>query len=192
MINLGNVVLRALKPKDVEYLYAYRNDRDVIRHLGGFSAGYSRANLEDWIERHSNRNDEVLWTIADAATDQCIGHVGLYQIDNRVRKGQFAILIGDKAVWGRGLGTRITEAVVSWAFSQLNLHKVILHVLTNNERAIRIYESLGFHPEGIPRDEQFRDGQFLDLLLMAVFEHGWRGLHSMTWVLETSKGSREF
>lgn len=191
MINLGDVNLRALEPKDVECLYHYRNDWDVTRHLGGFSAGYSRENLEDWIRHHSNRVDEILWTIADAATDQCIGHVGLYQIDNRVRKGQFAIMIGDKTLWGRGLGTRVTEAVVSWAFSQLNLHKVSLHVLTNNERAIRIYETLGFRTEGILRDEQYRDGQFLDLMLMAVFEDEWRSMHSTAGVLETSKESRQ-
>ena len=188
MINLGDVVLRALEPKDVDQLYAYRNDWEVIRHLAGFSAGYSRANLEDWIRRHSNRADEVLWTIADAATDQCIGHVGLYQIDSRGRKGQFAILIGDRALWGKGLGTRITQAVVSWAFLELNLHKVSLHVLTNNERAVRIYESLGFRTEGILRDEQFREGQFLDLMLMAVFEDEWRALHgSATAMLEAAK-----
>ena len=192
MISLGDVVMRALEPKDAEYLYTYRNDWEVIRHLGGFSAGYSRSNLEEWIKRHRNRPDEVLWTIADSATDQCIGHVGLYQIDSRVRKGQFAILIGDKALWGRGLGTRVTQAVVAWAFGQLNLHKVSLHVLTNNERAIRIYESLGFHSEGVLRDEQFRDEQFLDLMLMAVFEDEWRALHgSSTAVLEPAKKSQD-
>lgn len=191
MINLGDVVLRALEPKDADYLYGYRNDWEVIRHLGGFSAGYSKDNLEEWIRRHSNRPDEILWTIASGETDQSIGHVGLYQIDSRVRKGQFAILIGDRALWGRGLGTRVTEAVVSWAFAQLNLHKVSLHVLTNNERAIRIYELLGFRPEGILRDEQFRDGQFLDMMLMAVFEDEWRTLHgNHASSLETAKESQ--
>jgi RimJ/RimL family protein N-acetyltransferase len=191
VINLGDVVLRALEPKDADYLYGYRNDWEVIRHLGGFSAGYSKDNLEEWIRRHSNRPDEILWTIASGETDQSIGHVGLYQIDSRVRKGQFAILIGDRGLWGRGLGTRVTEAVVSWAFAQLNLHKVSLHVLTNNERAIRIYELLGFRPEGILRDEQFRDGQFLDMMLMAVFEDEWRTLHgNHASSLETAKESQ--
>jgi ribosomal-protein-alanine N-acetyltransferase len=188
MIDLGDVSLRALELKDVEYLYTYRNDWKVIQHLGGFSAGYSRANLEDWVKRHSNRPDEVLWTIADAATDQCIGHVGLYQIDNRVRKGQFAILVGDKAFWGKGLGKRVTLAVVAWAFEQLNLHKISLQVLTNNRRATHIYESVGFRAEGVLRDEQFRDGHFLDLMLMAVFEDEWRFLHgTSSAVVETAK-----
>lgn len=191
MIHLGDVVLRALEPKDAEHLYTYRNDWEVIRHLGGFSAGYSVANLQEWVKLHSNRSDEILWTIADALTDRCIGHVGLYQIDSRVRKGQFAILIGDRALWGRGLGTRVTQAVVSWGFSQLNLHKVSLHVLSNNERAIRIYELLGFRREGILRDEQFRDGQFLDLVIMAVFEDQWRALHgSNTEALETERSMK--
>jgi ribosomal-protein-alanine N-acetyltransferase len=188
MINLGDVVLRALETKDVDYLYAYRNDWEVVRHLGGFSAGYSRANLQEWIKVHSNRADEVLWTIADALTDQCIGHVGLYQIDSRVRKGQFAIMIGDRSHWGKGVGTRVTQTVVSWAFAQLNLHKVSLHVLSNNDRAVRIYELLGFRPEGILRDEQFRDGQFLDLIIMAVFEDEWRAQHGSTMgAVETAK-----
>jgi len=192
MMNLGDVTLRAIEPKDVDLLYAYRNDWEVIRHLGGFSAGYSRANLEEWIKRHSNRADEVLWTIAAAATDQSVGHVGLYQIDNRLRKAQFAILIGERELWGKGLGTRVTQAVVSWAFMQLNLHKVALHVLTNNERAIRIYESLGFRTEGVLRDEQFRDGEFLDLMVMAVFEDEWRARHgNSTVVLETKKKSSQ-
>jgi RimJ/RimL family protein N-acetyltransferase len=177
MINLGDVVLRAIEPKDAERLYNYRNDWEVIRHLGGFSAGYSLANLREWVTVHKNRNDEILWTIADAQNDECVGHVGLYQIDGRLRKGQFAIMIGDRELWGKGLGTRVTEAVVSWAFEQLNLHKVTLQVLRNNERAIRIYELLGFQTEGILRDEQFREGKFIDLILMAVFEDQWRIHH---------------
>lgn len=174
MIDLGDVVLRPLEPMDVDHLYEFRNDWEVTRHLGGFSAGYSRANLEDWIKRHSNRPDEVLWTIAARISNQCAGHVGLYQVDNRVRNGQFAILIGDRSLWGKGLGPRVTSAVVSWGFSQLNLHKIGLRVLTNNQRAIHVYESLGFRSEGVLRDEQFRDGKYLNLMLMAIFKDEWQ------------------
>ena len=174
MIEVGEVVLRALEPQDADSLYLFRNDWSVIQSLGGFSAGYSRANLVDWIRRHSNRADEVLWTIAVPATNECIGHVGLYQIDNRVRKAEFAIVIGDRRWWGRGLGKRITEAVVAWGFSQLNLHKITLGVLTHNTRAVHIYEALGFRSEGVLHDEQFRDGKYLDLMLMAIFEAEWR------------------
>ncbi len=174
MIELGQVHLRPLEPKDVAALYRYRNEWEVIRHLGGFSAGYSRRNLKEWIESHRNRADEVLWTIADARTDKCLGHVGLYQIDNRVRKAEFAILIGDRNAWGKGLGTTVTAAVLEWGFAQLNLHKISLTVLAANRRAIHVYRSLGFRDEGTLRHEQYRDGKYLDVLLMSVLEQEWR------------------
>lgn len=65
MIVLEEVLLRPFEAKDVESLYVFRNDWEVIQHLGGYSAGYSRANLQEWIQRHSGRNDEILWAIAE-------------------------------------------------------------------------------------------------------------------------------
>ncbi len=176
MIDLGEALLRPLESKDIESLYSFRNDWGVIQHLGGFSAGYSRSDLEDWIKRHSNRTDEIMWAIADR-NDRCIGHVGLYKIDNRVRKAEFAIVIGDREWWGKGLGKKATEAVVNWGFSQLNLHKVSLDVLANNDRAIHLYEGLGFCKEGVLHDDQFRNGKYLDVVLMAVYEKEWRARH---------------
>jgi RimJ/RimL family protein N-acetyltransferase len=173
MIKLDNIVLRMPEPADIESLYAYRNDWEVIRSLGGFSAGYSRLNLEEWIQRHSNRGDEIVWTIAERTTGRCLGHAGLYQIDHRIGKAEFAIVIGDRSCWGKGIGTRVTQAVVTWGFSQLNLHKITLGVLANNARAIHIYEKLGFRTEGVLHDEQYRDGGYLDLIVMAVFAGDW-------------------
>ncbi|MFB3814147.1 MAG: GNAT family N-acetyltransferase [Terriglobales bacterium] len=178
MIDLEDVILRPLEPKDVESLYSFRNDWEVIQHLAGFSAGYSRQAMADWVQRHSNRHDEVLWAIEATDTNTCIGHVGLYQIDHRVGKAEFAIVLGDRNRWGKGLGRKISEAVVDWGFKQLNLHKVTLAVLTNNERAIHIYETLGFRREGVLRDEQFRDGRYLDLMLMSVLRQEWCARHA--------------
>lgn len=174
MIPLGEVVLRPLEPRDVDSLYSFRNDWEVIQYLGGFSAGYSRKNLQEWVTAHRNRADEVLWTIADARSDRSLGHVGLYKVDNRVRKAEFAIVIGDKNSWGKGLGRKVTEAVVDWGFEQLNLRKVSLSVLAFNRRALLLYRSLGFRQEGVLRDEQFRGGRYHHLVLMSVLDKEWR------------------
>lgn len=170
-IPLGQYILRRPEPKDVERLYLYRNDWKVIRTLGGFSSGYSIKDLHEWVEFHRNRNDEIIWVIVDRAEDICLGHVGFYGIDHRVRKAEFAILIGEKSCWGKGLGQSITQAMIDYGFDQLNLHRIELEVLANNARAIHIYEKLGFRREGIQRDAQFRDGQYIDVIFMALLEH---------------------
>ncbi len=174
MIDLGAVLLRPFEPKDVGHLYKFRNDWQVTQYLGGFSSGYSRKNLEEWIKFHRNRDDEVLWAIADKKTDRCIGHVGLYKIDPRLRKGEFAIIVGDTRSQGKGIGRSATVAMLDWGFGQLNLHKISLSVLASNRRAIRLYETLGFRREGVLRDEQFRDARYVDVVLMSLLDSEWR------------------
>jgi RimJ/RimL family protein N-acetyltransferase len=93
--------------------------------------------------------------IATQTDNICIGHVGLYQIDYRVRKADFGILIGDTNQQGKGIGKAVSCVILDYGFQQLNLHKISLSVLATNERAIKLYHSIGFQKEGIMRNEHF-------------------------------------
>ncbi|MBA3403869.1 MAG: GNAT family N-acetyltransferase [Gemmatimonadaceae bacterium] len=170
---VDDVVLRPFEPADIDALYAYRNDRELVSQLGGFSVGYSRSDLATWIERRRTVTDEILWAIADVSDDRCIGHVGLYRIDARVRRAEIAILIGERDRQGRGIGTAVTRAVVTYGFRELNLHRIALQVLATNDRAMRFYESLGFTREGSLRHHQFRDGAYVDMVLMSILDDEW-------------------
>jgi RimJ/RimL family protein N-acetyltransferase len=165
---LGEIVLRKPEPKDSEALYLQKNDPENANLLGGFSTGYSRADIADWIEHHRRRSDEIVWAIALAADDRCIGHVGLYNIDHRVQSGEFAIMIGDPKSTGRGFGKTITRHVLRYGFSMLNLNRIHLSFLATNTRARRLYESLGFRPEGVLRQAQYKLGGHLDVVIMAM------------------------
>jgi RimJ/RimL family protein N-acetyltransferase len=173
-IELERVLLRRPEPKDVEQLYQYRNDWNVIRQLGGFSSGYSLRDISDWIEYHRAQKDEIIWTIADKKEDRCLGHVGLYRIDHRIRKAEFAILIGNSKWWRKGLGQEVSRGVLDFAFRELNLHRVELTVLATNSAAIHLYRKLGFTEEGVIRQGQFRDGEYVDIVTMGLLEHEWR------------------
>ncbi|MBW3624655.1 MAG: GNAT family N-acetyltransferase [Armatimonadetes bacterium] len=174
MIVLDQVILRPLEPSDVDRLYAFRNNPDVTSCLGGFSTGYSRQDLVDWVNAHRNRKDELLWAIAARDDSACLGHVGLYQIEHRVRKAEFGILIGDPGWQGKGIGRAVTRTVIDFGFQQLNLHKISLSVLESNSRAVKLYESLGFAREGLLVDDQYRDGQYISSILMALFKSDWK------------------
>ena len=172
----GELVLRCPEPRDVPQLYIYRNDTEVTELLGGFSTGYSITDLMEWIDFHRAKSNEVIWVIADKASDLCLGHVGLYNIDHRIRKAEYAIMIGDKASWGRGLGSKVSRYVIDYAFDHLNLHRIELEVLSINARAVKLYLKLGFQQEGILRDAQYRSGSYIDVVRMGLLEHerNWR------------------
>ena len=126
------------------------------------------ADIDQWIEYHRNKDDEVLWVIAARSDDKCIGHAGLYNIDFRIRKAEYAILIGDSAWRGKGLGKSVSEAVIRFGFDELNLRRIELTLMSGNEPALRLYKSLGFETEGVMRDAQIRGGKYHDVTLMAL------------------------
>ncbi len=165
---LDNCVLRCPELRDVPSLYAFKNDPEVAALLGGFNAGLTTTDIVEWIEHHHKRNDEIVWIIADKERDGCIGHVGLYHIDYRVRSAEFAIMIGAKDWWGRGLGRSVTRYMVKWGFTELNLNRVSLSLLATNERAHRLYKSIGFVEEGHLREAQFKNNAYVDLILMSI------------------------
>lgn len=171
-LSLEQVSLRRPELKDAEALYAQKNDPEVAAALGGFSLGYSRADIGAWIERHRGIANEALWTIADPS-DRCLGHVGLYRIDHRIRSAEFAIMIGDRESRGRGIGKAVTRLVVDYGFRMLNLNRVELSCLATNERARRLYAGLGFVVEGTLRQAQFKDGHYIDVVQMSVLAAEW-------------------
>jgi RimJ/RimL family protein N-acetyltransferase len=164
---VAGVLLRSPESRDAAALYAQKNDVEVASLLGGFSKGYSETDIAGWIEAHRGRADEALFVIADGATNACLGHVGLYNIDHRIRSAEFAIMIGDKDAWGRGLGTEITAYMLDYGFGWLNLNRIELTVLSSNARAIALYEKLGFSGEGVKRQAQYKSGRYVDVYLMA-------------------------
>ena len=165
---LGEYTLRPPDPHDLEALYQQKNDPEVAGLLGGFINGYSREDIRQWIDYHHKQRDEVVLIIADAANDRCLGHVGLYQIEHRTGSAEFAILIGDRASWGKGLGRICTRFMLEYGFAQLHLHRISLEVLASNERALRLYRNVGFREEGRKRDAQYKNGQYHDVICMGV------------------------
>ncbi len=172
MVTLNDKIL-LLKPdvRDLEELYVLKNDEETNALIGGFTTGFSREMIRDWILLHINAPDEVPYVIQDLGSNKLIGHVGLYKIDYRIRKAEFAILIGDKEARGKGYGKQCTDYMVRYAFEQLNLNKVELSVLSTNERAIYIYRTYGFETEGVLRQAQYKNGRYHDVILMAKFNH---------------------
>lgn len=172
MIVLDNKIrLRKADMKDIDALYEIKNDIKSASLLGGFSNGYSRKDIENWINYHNNKQDEVIFLIETLKNEKVIGHVGLYNIDFRVRKAEFAILIAGDENQGKGYGTLCTEFMIQYAFSELNTRKITLSLLSDNVRALNLYKKLGFVQEGLLKEEQYKNGRYHNVILMALFNY---------------------
>lgn len=69
-----------------------------------------------------------------------------------------------------GTGKMLLETLVNWAEKNPLIEKLTLNVFSTNDRAIHLYTKTGFKTEGkCPKDMKFRDGTYIDSVLMYKF-----------------------
>lgn len=105
--------------------------------------------------------------------DALVGFVALFGLEWGNRMAKMAIGIGDARFRGHGYGSEGMRLILNYAFWELNLHRVGLDVITYNQRAIALYEKMGFQEEGRIREAVCRQGQHFDLLLMGILDREW-------------------
>lgn len=161
------LILRKPEIDDVESLYLLKNDEESSNLLGDFAKGYSREDIKEWIRFHNQASNECLYLIERNDQKKVIGHVGLYNIDYRVRKAEFAILIADKDSRGKGYGGACTKFMIDYGFSELNLNRIELSLLSSNNAALNLYLKYGFLKEGLLKQYQYKNGFYHDVIIMA-------------------------
>ncbi|KAF2848386.1 acyl-CoA N-acyltransferase, partial [Plenodomus tracheiphilus IPT5] len=83
--------------------------------------------------------------------------------------------IGILPAWqGCGYGGEAIGWAVEYAFLRVGLHRVGVRAFGWNERAVRLYERLGFCVEGREREAFWWEGGWWDGVLLGVLEGEWR------------------
>ena len=102
-----------------------------------------------------------------------MGHCGLYNIDHAVGSAEVAICIGT-ACFRKGQSRGIMTALKKYGFGYLNLRKIRGEVLGTNKLAINFNKKCGMIEEGILREEEYRDGQYVDVHIFGMFRRDWQ------------------
>lgn len=165
------VTLRPLAGDDADDVVRWRNLPDVHAQLFSDRPPTREEHLR-WFQSLDDRRRE--YVIEDSVSATAIGTVGLSQIDRRHRKAEFGIVIGEPEYRGKGFAWAASQELLRLAFDELGLHRVYLRVFADNQRAIILYERLGFVREGQQRDDAFKDGRFRDVVVMGLLEEEWR------------------
>lgn len=109
-------------------------------------------------------NQTILVAEDDGALVGYVGALGGHWERNRHTA---SIVIGIlQSYTGMGLGTRLMEAIESWARDK-GLHRLELTVMKHNKAALSLYEKLGYEIEGVKRDSLRVGDVFVDEYYMA-------------------------
>ncbi len=168
--SLPTTVLRAVERHDLEATRRWRNDPRVSGPALGRRFPIAEVGEENWFRNLGEGAfpTSVVWAVAGASDPHSIvGLARLEDVDWIHRTAWFGIWIGPEH-WGHGHGLVATWLSATYAFSKLGLRQLRLNVLASNEKALRLYERLGFQRESTMQGAVIVDGMPTDLMVMRL------------------------
>ncbi|TXL66766.1 GNAT family N-acetyltransferase [Cerasibacillus terrae] len=169
MIKGKKVYLRPIIKEDVTFLNEWKNNERVYKNLGGGFLPTSIDLQEKWMDSMiDTTGNNKRFIICDKYNVAC-GMVGLYSINWIHRTCEVGIYIGNEGAQGKGYAKEACVLIEQFASKYLNLRKIKLNVVFDNEAAIHMWQSLGYKKVGEYKDERFIDGKYKDLILMEKF-----------------------
>ncbi|HLG99512.1 MAG TPA: GNAT family protein [Bryobacteraceae bacterium] len=173
---IGDVYLRLLEERHAPAAFAaVERDREYLRKWlpwvdqttdAGYTAGFIKASLEQFA-----RNEGLVAGIW--CGEEFIGTVGTHKIDWPNRKVELGYWIASK-FQGRGIITAACAALIDHAFTEWKLNRVEIHCAVGNDKSCAIPKRLGFQFEGVRRDGQRLNGEYLDIQVYAMLHCDWR------------------
>ena len=72
-------------------------------------------------------------------------------------RAEVAILVGDRSIQGKGLGTRFGVMMHAFAFRGLGLARLYASIIPANAASLRLFEKLGYERDGSPDARRYAD-----------------------------------
>lgn len=152
--------LRNLKEKDSAGILEWMKASDVNLYFRFNPEEITKDTVRNFINNSMTEENRNFATVDDK--DQYLGTISLKNIDFTNRNAEYAVSFRKKAK-GTGAANFATNEILYLAFKELELNKVYLNVLSDNIRAIKFYEKMGFEFEGEFKKHIYINGEFKDI-----------------------------
>lgn len=168
MIRGRQVGLRPVEESDYPFIHRWMNHPDVWRGMD-YELPYSLEDVKQDVE--SARREGQPFTIL--VGERPVGRIGLNQFRRRDRTCAFYMYIGEPEFWGRGYARDAVMTLLAYAFERVDLRRVELWALADNDRAIRMYRRCGFQEEATLPERSWKEGHWVGHTWMSITREGF-------------------
>ncbi|MFE8700298.1 GNAT family N-acetyltransferase [Cytobacillus sp. FJAT-54145] len=173
LLSSKNIKLSHFSQEDLDTIQSWYGNEQTMRHFDAIPMKpKTEEEIKNWLS--STSKDTYRFAIRLNGTNELIGLAELDGILWSHRTSWVSILIGNEGHWGKGYGKEAMRCIINYAFNELNLFRLQLTVFSYNERAIPLYENLGFKKEGSYRQFLERDGVRYDMHLYGLLRTEWK------------------
>lgn len=164
------VRLRPPMPADAEVMMTWFEDLETTRFLG-LRNPPSVEMEKEWLETTAKDPNSVIWVIEVGGV--AVGTTGIREIDWKNGFGTTGTLIGDRKVWGKGVGREAMQLRARYAFTQMPLRKLKSSYFDGNVASGKAQVAAGYREIGRHHADRFVDGRWVDEILTEVMREDW-------------------
>ena len=171
MIEGKNINLRLVEEADLEQIARWRNEPEISK-LFFNTFPIATSGQKKWYVENILFSEKKKLFIITTKDGKSIGTLGLDDIDFKNQNAEYGnMLIGDKEYLNKGYAKDAILTILRFAFEELNVHRIYLKNFEHNQKALTLYEKCGFRKEGILRDSFYTQGEFKNIVIMAILRH---------------------
>ncbi len=115
----------------------------ISQHWTVTTTTFSDEQLLAWLRSRPGHLERLDWAILNSETGEFLGEIVLNELDAQAKSMNLRIALLSARL-GQGVGTKAVKLVIDYGFQVLGLSRITLDVWSKNQRAIRVYEKVGF------------------------------------------------
>lgn len=159
------IYLRPIALSDADGAYpSWLNNPEVCRYNSHGDTLYTGEMAQTYIENVVNNPSYAVFAICLREDDRHVGNISLQQVSAKNSCAEFAILIGEPSVFGKGIGYESGRLLLDYAFNTLKLHRLYCGTHAENSAMQNLALKLGMSEEGRRREAFFKNGHFADIV----------------------------
>jgi RimJ/RimL family protein N-acetyltransferase len=178
-IKTNRLTLRSITADDVDDFFEIYSDPEVMLYWSTPPLPDRDAAAEQVAEigKLFERREMLKWGIALRTDNKLIGSVTLFHPDFTHRRVELGYALG-RDYWGQGYMKETLIAIIDFAFSVLNMHRLEADVDPRNEASIKALERMGFLREGYLRERWHVNNEIQDAYFYGLLKPDWTRLRA--------------
>jgi [ribosomal protein S5]-alanine N-acetyltransferase len=168
-----SIYLRPLEQGDLTMEYvAWLNDTEVCEFNSHAVFPYTKEKMESYYQHlQQTSSSNIVLAIIDKSNHNHIGNISLQSINWINRNAEYAILLGEKSYWGKGVASEASILICEYGFSRLNLHRIYCGTSSKNIGMQKLAAKMNMKQEGIRKEAIFKNGEYLDIVEYGVLKN---------------------
>lgn len=145
MIYTKRLLLRKFKLEDVDDLYEYLSNPEVVQ-FEPYDA-MNRAQCQEIVEMRTKEHEAFFWAVCIKEKNKLIGNIYFAPSGSPELKTFEVGYVFNPDYQGKGYATEAVKAIFEYAFETLKAHRIVAGTNVLNEKSWRLLERLGMRRE---------------------------------------------